>query len=127
MASVTPYLVRAYHQWMEDSRLTPHILVDCGHSSVIVPKQFIQQDRIVLNIADSSTESLVLSDEHISFKARFSGQSVDVFIPIDSILSIYAGENGEGMLFEIRSQLYILISISHQVLAKDQKISTRLV
>ncbi|MDB2589642.1 ClpXP protease specificity-enhancing factor SspB [Candidatus Thioglobus sp.] len=104
MASVTPYLVRAYHQWMEDSRLTPHILVDCGHSSVIVPKQFIQQDRIVLNIADSATESLVLSDEHISFKARFSGQSVDVFIPIDSILSIYAGENGEGMLFEIKER-----------------------
>jgi stringent starvation protein B len=104
MASVTPYLIRAYHQWMEDSGLTPHILVDCSHSSVLVPKQFIQQDRIVLNIAGSATESLVLNDNHIGFKARFSGQSVDVFIPIGSILSIYAGENGEGMLFEIKDQ-----------------------
>lgn len=104
MASVTPYLIRAYHQWMEDSGLTPHILVDCSHSSVEVPKQFIQQDRIVLNIAGSATESLVLNDNHIGFKARFSGQSVDVFIPIDSVLSIYAGENGEGMLFEIKDK-----------------------
>jgi stringent starvation protein B len=104
VASVTPYLIRAYHQWMEDSGLTPHILVDCSHSSVLVPKQFIQQDRIVLNIAGSATESLVLNDNHIGFKARFSGQSVDVFIPIDSVLSIYAGENGEGMLFEIKDK-----------------------
>ena len=89
---------------MEDSGLTPHILVDCSHSSVVAPKQFIQQDRIVLNIAGSATESLVLGDNHIGFKARFSGQSVDVFIPIDSVLSIYAGENGEGMLFEIKDK-----------------------
>jgi len=89
---------------MEDSGLTPHILVDCAHTSVVVPKQFIQQDRIVLNIADSATESLILGDDHISFKARFSGQSVDVYVPTDSVLSIYAGENGEGMLFEIKDQ-----------------------
>jgi stringent starvation protein B len=100
MASVTPYLIRAYYQWMEDSGLTAHLLVDCSHLEVIVPKQFIQQDRIVLNIASSATQSLVLGDNHISFKARFSGQSVDIYIPIHAVLSIYSGENGEGMQFE---------------------------
>ncbi|MBT3276448.1 ClpXP protease specificity-enhancing factor [Candidatus Thioglobus sp.] len=100
MTPVTPYLIRAYYQWMEDSGLTAHILVDCRHSAVVVPKQFIQQDKIVLNITSSATQSLVLGDNHISFKARFSGQSMDVYIPSHAILSIYAGENGEGMQFE---------------------------
>jgi len=101
---VTPYLMRAYHQWMEDSGLTAHILVDCSHPEVLVPKQFIQQNKIVLNITASATESLVLNNEYISFKARFSGQSVDVYIPIYAVLSIYAGENGEGMMFEVKEQ-----------------------
>ena len=104
MTSVTPYLMRAYHQWMEDSGLTAHILVDCSHPEVVVPKQFIQQDKIVLNITTSATETLVLSNEYISFKARFSGQSIDVYIPIYAVLSIYAGENGEGMMFETQEQ-----------------------
>lgn len=104
MVSVTPYLIRAYHQWMEDSGLTTHILVDCSHPAVVVPKQFIQQDKIVLNIASSATESLILADESISFKARFSGQSMDVYIPTYAVLSIYAGENGEGMMFEVQEQ-----------------------
>jgi stringent starvation protein B len=41
-SSVTPYLIRAYHEWMEDSGLTPHILVDCSKADVVVPKPFIQ-------------------------------------------------------------------------------------
>lgn len=104
MVTVAPYLIRAYHQWIEDSSLTAHILVDCSVDSVVVPTQFIQQDRIVLNIASTATKSLSLLNECISFKARFSGQSMDVYIPIEAVLSIYAGENGEGMLFEAKDQ-----------------------
>jgi len=98
MAAVAPYLIRAYHQWMEDSGFTAHILVDCTNTKVIVPTQFIQDDRIVLNIASTATQSFV------GFKARFSGQSIDVYIPTDAVMSIYAGENGEGMFFESKKQ-----------------------
>ncbi len=100
MLSVTPYLIRAYHEWMQDSNLTPHILVDLLNSGVIVPKPFIQQDKIVLNISNDATQSLSINNKAISFKARFSGKSQDVYVPIDAILTIYAGENGEGMLFK---------------------------
>lgn len=104
MAAVAPYLIRAYHQWMEDSGFTAHILVDCTNINVIVPTQFIQDDRIVLNIASTATQSLVLDNNHVGFKARFSGQSIDVYIPTDAVMSIYAGENGEGMFFESKKQ-----------------------
>jgi len=104
MSAVAPYLIRAYHQWMEDSGFTAHILVDCTNTKVIVPTQFIQDDRIVLNIASTATQSLVLDNNHVGFKARFSGQSIDVYIPTDAVMSIYAGENGEGMFFEPKKQ-----------------------
>ncbi len=100
VVSVAPYLIRAYHQWMEDSGLTPHILVDCSKAGVVVPSPYIQQGKIVLNIANEATSALVISNETVSFKARFDGQSQTISVPIDAILTIYAGENGEGMFFE---------------------------
>lgn len=98
--SVVPYLIRAYHAWMEDAELTPHVLVDCTYSGVVVPRQFIQQDKIVLNIASNATHDLLINNDNLSFKARFANKSVDIFVPIKAVASIYAGENGEGMLFE---------------------------
>jgi stringent starvation protein B len=62
MASVVPYLIRAYHEWMEDSGFTPHILVDCSKPDVVAPKPFIQQDKIVLNISSDATTSLVINN-----------------------------------------------------------------
>ncbi|MBA5248818.1 MAG: ClpXP protease specificity-enhancing factor [Gammaproteobacteria bacterium] len=104
MNSVAPYLMRAYHQWMEDSGLTPHILVDCSKSDIIVPEQFIQQGKIVLNIATQATSNLVINNKSISFKARFDGKSQDIYVPISAVLTIYAAENGEGMFFENENQ-----------------------
>jgi len=102
--SVAPYLIRAYHQWMEDSGLTPHILVDCSKADVIVPSPYIQQGKIVLNIANEATSTLVISNETVSFKARFDGSSQTISVPTNAILTIYAGENGEGMFFETDAQ-----------------------
>ena len=104
MTSVTPYLIRAYHEWMEDSGLTPHILVDCSKSGVIVPTSFIQQEKIVLNISNDAADALVINNQSISFKARFNGKSQDIYVPTDAVLTIYAGENGEGMFFENKAQ-----------------------
>lgn len=100
IVSVAPYLIRAYHQWMEDSELTPHILVDCSKEKVIVPSPYIQQGKIVLNIASEATSNLLINNETVSFKARFDGKTQTVSVPTNAILTIYAGENGEGMFFE---------------------------
>ncbi len=97
--AVAPYLIRAYHQWMEDSGLTPHILVNCKDTDVSVPKQFIQDDKIVLNIGTSATSGLDLSNEQITFKARFDGKPFSVVVPAQAVVSIYATESGEGMFF----------------------------
>ena len=104
MSSVAPYLIRAYHEWMEDSALTAHILVDCGleDAALVVPSQYIQDGKIVLNISTGATEALTIDREQVRFKARFGGVSQQVVVPMSTIASIYAAENGEGMFFETK-------------------------
>jgi stringent starvation protein B len=68
-----PYLLRAMHQWMTDSGLTPHVLVDAGVTGVDVPKEFVREGRIVLNVGYDATRNLDISNDWISFQARFGG------------------------------------------------------
>ena len=63
MSNVVPYLIRAYCDWIEDSNLTPHILVDCEKSGVVVPKGFAKEGKIVLNIGSSATEARLITND----------------------------------------------------------------
>jgi len=100
MGGVVPYLIRAYCDWIEDSSLTPHILVDCKQSGVVIPEGFEKGGQIVLNISSYATENRVITNNSISFKARFSGNSQKIIVPCEAVLTIYAKENGEGMFFD---------------------------
>jgi stringent starvation protein B len=99
MTSNRPYLLRALYEWISDNELTPHILVDAGVSGVDVPQHAVQKGKVVLNIAASATENLHLDNASISFKARFSGKPYPITIPMESVIAIYARENGQGMMF----------------------------
>lgn len=94
-----PYLLRALHEWITDSGDTPHIVVDATDESVIVPRQYVKDGKIVLNVSMSATQFLNLGNEVVSFEARFSGTSFSVQVPIKSVLGIYARETGQGMIF----------------------------
>jgi stringent starvation protein B len=99
MGGVVPYLVRAYCDWIEDSNLTPHILVDCEKTGVVIPEGFEKEGKIVLNISSSATENRLITNDSISFKARFNGRPQKVIVPCQAVLTIYGQENGEGMFF----------------------------
>jgi len=99
MTSNRPYLIRALFDWVIDNGLTPHLLIDTSDQSVVVPQQFVENQKIVLNISTTATTNLVLGNESISFNARFSGQPMNVFLPVESVMAIYAKENGQGMMF----------------------------
>ena len=100
MYGVVPYLIRAYCDWIEDSGLTPHVLVNCKKNSTLVPKGLAKEGKVVLNISSSATVGRAITNDSISFKARFNGKSQQVVIPCDAVLTIYAQENGEGMFFD---------------------------
>ena len=95
-----PYLIRALYDWILDNQMTPHLLVDASQPGAVVPPQFVQEGKIVLNISPSAVRGLVLGNENISFNARFGGVAMDVAVPIAGVLGIYARENGRGMLFQ---------------------------
>lgn len=94
-----PYLLRAMHEWMIDSGQTPHLIVDATRSQVQVPRAYVRNDRIVLNLSPAATQNLNIGNEWVMFSARFSGVVHHVQFPVDAVLGIYARENGQGMVF----------------------------
>jgi len=99
LTSSQPYLLRAIYEWIVDNSLTPYILVDANYDAVQVPRQFVEDGKIVLNIAPRAVSNLQLSNEQVLFNARFSGQPMQVNLPMPAVLAIYAKENGQGMVF----------------------------
>ena len=94
-----PYLLRAFYNWIVDSECTPHIIVDASLPNVEVPVQFVEDGKIVLNISPESVIAFSLDDDALSFNARFSGQPMQVYVPLYAIEGIYARENGAGTIF----------------------------
>jgi stringent starvation protein B len=94
-----PYLIRAIHQWACDNGHTPHLLVSADYPGVVVPREFVQDGRITLNISPMAVQSLDLQGEPLWFSARFSGRPFDVQVPSGAVLAIFARENGEGVIF----------------------------
>lgn len=99
LTSPKPYLIRAWHEWMSDNGLTPHILVMVD-ATVAVPREYVKNNEVVLNVSSEATGGLSLGNEEIRFQARFAGRVRDITVPIDRVASIFARENGQGMVFE---------------------------
>ncbi|MFW2440974.1 MAG: ClpXP protease specificity-enhancing factor [Arenicellales bacterium] len=99
MMTTRPYLIRAINEWACENDLTPHILVNALGEGVVVPTQFINDGQIVLNISPSAVQGIELGNEWILFSARFSGQSMNIEVPVSAVLAIYARENGQGIFF----------------------------
>ncbi len=99
MKARRPYLLRALHEWISDSNCTPHIVVDAAYPGVEVPRQYVKDGKIVLNVSWSATGQLRMDNEQVSFSARFGGVSTGVRVPIGAVLAIYARETGQGTIF----------------------------
>ena len=99
MVSSRPYLVRAVHDWIVDSGLTPHLLVDAEVEGVEVPDEAMQDGKVVLNVSPQAVRDLIMDNELITFVARFGGVSRAISIPTVAVQAVYARENGRGMMF----------------------------
>lgn len=100
MGSNRPYLLRALHEWIVDNGCTPHLLVDAEAPQCVVPRQFVKDGAIVLNISPNAVKDLSLGNEFVMFSARFGGVAQEIIVPVGAIRAIYARENGQGMAFE---------------------------
>jgi len=96
--STRPYLIRALYDWCTDNGFTPYVAVSVD-DSVQVPREYVKNNEIVLNISFDATSSLKLGNDFIEFKARFAGTAREIMVPISHVIAIYARENGQGMAF----------------------------
>ena len=100
MTSNRPYLVKAIYEWIMDNNVTPHVVINALDENVMVPQQYVDEGKIILNVNPSAVQELVIDDECIMFSARFGGKPYNIYAPMHTIIGIYAAENGEGMAFE---------------------------
>jgi len=103
LPSTKPYLIRAIHEWCCDNGFTPYITV-VADERARVPREFVRDGQIVLNIGHEATGHLHIANEGITFQARFGGVARDISVPIGNVVAIYAKENGGGMAFEPDSE-----------------------
>jgi len=100
--STKPYLLRAIYEWCTDSGYTPYLAVKVD-AATTVPMEYVKKGEIILNISYGATSGLKMDNDAITFRARFSGVSRELYIPVHNVLAIYANENGQGMAFEVTS------------------------
>jgi stringent starvation protein B len=99
LPSTKPYLIRAIHEWCCDNGFTPYIAV-IADKRARVPREFVRDGQIVLNVGYEATGHLNIANDAITFQARFGGVARDISVPIGNVAAIYAKENGAGMAFE---------------------------
>ena len=98
--STRPYLIRALYEWCMDNGFTPYLAV-VADDTVQVPREFVKDGEIVLNVSPDATSGLLLGNELIEFKARFGGVAREILVPVSRVIAIYARENGQGMAFPV--------------------------
>lgn len=94
-----PYLIRAIYEWALDNSFTPYLLVAADQPGVSVPRSFVEDGRIALDISAIAVRDLNIEADPIFFSARFGGRPYDIVVPSAAVLAVYARENGEGLVF----------------------------
>lgn len=100
LASAKPYLIRAMYEWCCEQGLTPYVSVFVDEQ-VKVPQEFVRDSEITLNVGMDATSNLMIGNESLEFKARFSGVPRQVVVPVTHVMAIYGRESGQGMAFPI--------------------------
>ncbi len=96
-----PYLARAIYDWICDNQLTPHLLVECHTAEYACSRTICAGWSDCTKYRSTcSTCQLHMSNDAITFSARFGGVSRDLYVPMNAVLGIYARENGQGLFFD---------------------------
>ncbi|ALB01897.1 peptidase [Francisella persica ATCC VR-331] len=98
MSMLRAYVVKATYNWLVDHGFTPYVLVDTEYEGVIVPANYIDEDKkILLDLSPQAIQNLAIDDNHISFDATFDSEPISINIPIEAVLEVFSKETEQGM------------------------------
>jgi stringent starvation protein B len=100
MTPLKPYLIRSVYEWIVDNDLTPHLLVNADNNKGMLPVDYIEDGKIILNMRPQAIQGLTLGNEFIEFNAKFSGKPMQIAASVNAVMAIYAKENGKGLVFD---------------------------
>lgn len=94
-----PYIIKALYKWIAiDNNCTPWIVVDAGHPGVNVPRNYVVDNLITLDLSPKAVQDLTINDEAISVKTKFEGTSHSLYIPTGSVIVMFPEENASAVI-----------------------------
>ena len=76
---------------------TVYVSIDATIDNVNVPKKYVEEGTIVLDITPKAISKFNWSENSIKFIAIFKGKNHNIKVPFDSLLWIYSSETNVGM------------------------------
>lgn len=97
--STRPYLIRAIYEWCVDNNYTPYLAVRVN-ASTEVPRAYVKDGEIILNLNPNAVRNLEMGNDMISCSSRFNGVAHQLFVPVETVIGIFAKETGQGLVFQ---------------------------
>jgi stringent starvation protein B len=97
--SLRPFLLLAFCDWCEQFVVTPFLVVHVDEH-VHVPRAFVKENVIVLNISQDATQKLEIKSDFVRFYARFAGIAHHVQVPIGNVIGCFSSEPQQGLTFD---------------------------
>ena len=123
LPSTKPYLLRAIWEWCCDNGFTPYIAVQVD-ARTRVPREFIRDGQIVLNIGPEASNKLQIGNDFVEFQARFGGVARELSVPVEQISAIYSRENGAGMAFDVGGEAAVSADDAIEATPLDANVDT---
>jgi len=76
-----------------------YMSIDATMDNVDVPKKYVKEGEIVLDVSPPSLKSFVWNEGGMEFVTCFSGRKIPLKIPLESLISIYDGKSGRGYIY----------------------------
>lgn len=98
MIAFKHYLLEAALKCIEDAGHTPYLICDTKDEGVVLPSHLAKDATLTLSLSRHAIRDFSLSEKGIGFAATFTGMPFSVYLPMSSVMAIYARENGHGLV-----------------------------
>ena len=94
MKSIYSYLFTAFYNWLRDSGANPRIMVDATKPGVVVPREYVSNDMILISIYYLYVSDFEILPDKITFYTKFKGKKEYVAIPYSAMTELVCSDNG---------------------------------